>query len=300
LTLDYEQLDANGNVVRDWGASAPTQAGSYKVIASFAGSADYTGGSASATFTITPATLTVTGITASDKVYDASKTATLNTSSAKLVGVVTNDTVTLSTSDATGTFASQDVGNGITVTISGLTIGGAQVGDYVLTQPATTANITPAAITVTADAESKTVGDADPKLGYTITSGSLVNGDSFSGALTRLAGEDVGAYPITHGTLALNDNYTLTFVGSVFQIVAKTGVEIDQSASAALPGTTETTITAATDDLTATATGTVGTVSVLDYSGNPSQTGSLPRDPDTSTCTSIRPAAARTGSRNSN
>jgi len=36
-------------------------------------------------------------------------------------------------------------------------------------------------ITVTADAKSKTYGDADPALTYQITSGSLVTGDSFNG-----------------------------------------------------------------------------------------------------------------------
>ena len=40
------------------------------------------------------------------------------------------------------------MGTGITVTVAGLTISGAQAGDYTLTQPTTTANITPAALTV--------------------------------------------------------------------------------------------------------------------------------------------------------
>ena len=61
------------------------------------------------------------------------------------------DTVTLDTSGATGTFASQDVGNGITVTVAGLALGGAQASDYALTQPTTTANITPATLTVSTD-----------------------------------------------------------------------------------------------------------------------------------------------------
>ena len=55
-------------------------------------------------------------------------------------------------------------------------------------------------------------------LTYQITSGSLVAGDGFSGALTRAAGEAVGSYAIQQGTLALNSNYTLTFVGTNFTI----------------------------------------------------------------------------------
>src|SRR5207244_3869232 len=99
------------------------------------------------TANITPATLTVTGVTASSKVYDGTTKATLNTASAALVGVVAGDTVTLSTTGAIGTFASKDVGNGITVTVTGLTLGGAQAADYKLTQPTTTANITAATLT---------------------------------------------------------------------------------------------------------------------------------------------------------
>src|SRR5204862_519955 len=77
------------------------------------------------------------------------------------------------------------------------------------------ANLTIAAraITVTADAKSKTYGDADPALTYQLTSGSLVTGDSFAGGLTRVAGENVGSYAITQGTLALS-NYTLSYVGA--------------------------------------------------------------------------------------
>ena len=57
--------------------------------------------------------------------------------------------MTLGTGGAAGAFASKDVGQGITVSVTGLTIGGAQAGDYTLTQPTTTANITAARLTVT-------------------------------------------------------------------------------------------------------------------------------------------------------
>ncbi len=60
LTLDYQQLDANGNVIADLGATAPTQAGSYLVTVSFAGSTDYAAASTSTTFTISQATPTLT------------------------------------------------------------------------------------------------------------------------------------------------------------------------------------------------------------------------------------------------
>jgi len=51
-----------------------------------------------------------------------------------------------------------------------------------------------------------------------VTSGTLVTGDTFSGALSRAAGENVGTYAIGQGTLALSTNYTLTYVGADFTI----------------------------------------------------------------------------------
>jgi len=102
---------------------------------------------AAATGNITPATLTVSGITAANKVYDATSKATLNVGAANLAGLFAGDSVTLSTAGATGTFAGKDVGNDITVTVSGATITGAQAADYQLSQPTTTANITPASLT---------------------------------------------------------------------------------------------------------------------------------------------------------
>ena len=49
------------------------------------------------TANITPKLLTTTGITAENKIYDGTTAATLNTSSASLVGVIPGDTVTLNT-----------------------------------------------------------------------------------------------------------------------------------------------------------------------------------------------------------
>src|SRR5204862_149397 len=91
---------------------------------------------------ITGKALTVSGITASNKLYDGNTTATLNTTSAALVGIVSGDTVTLGTGSAAGAFVTAAVGTGKTVTVSGLTIGGASTGNYTLTPPTTTADIT--------------------------------------------------------------------------------------------------------------------------------------------------------------
>ena len=101
------------------------------------------------TASITPAVITVTGVTASNKVYNGNTSAILNTGSALLAGVVSGDAVSLVSTGATGTFNNKNAGTGKTVTVSGLSISGADSGNYTLTQPVTTANITTATLTVT-------------------------------------------------------------------------------------------------------------------------------------------------------
>src|SRR5207244_407537 len=96
--------------------------------------------------------------------------------------------------------------------------------NYNLTFVSANLTINKRPITITADAKSKTYGDADSALTYQVTSGSLKSGDSITGSLTRDAGENVGTYAITQGTLAISDgnggnNYNLTFVGSLLTII---------------------------------------------------------------------------------
>ncbi|WP_198315816.1 MBG domain-containing protein [Chitinophaga tropicalis] len=76
-------------------------------------------------------------------------------------------------------------------------------------------------ITVTANAQSKTYGDADPALTYTFTP-ALVAGDAFTGTLSRAAGENIGAYAINQNTLALSGNYILNYTGADLTIGTKT------------------------------------------------------------------------------
>ena len=70
---------------------------------------------ASTTANITAKTLTVSGITSSDKSYDGSTSATLVTSNILYTGLVNGDSFTGS---YTGTFDNKNVGTGKTVTIS--------------------------------------------------------------------------------------------------------------------------------------------------------------------------------------
>ena len=75
------------------------------------------------------------------------------------------------------------------------------------------------AITVTADDTSKIYGDT-ASLSYKVTSGTLVNGDTLSGALASdgaAATADAADYLITRGTLA-NSNYAISFVNGNLQV----------------------------------------------------------------------------------
>jgi Fibronectin type III domain. len=90
--------------------------------------------------------------------------------------------------------------------------------------------INPAPLMVTADAgQNKVYGSADPALAFDATGFAPGDDESIlTGALARAPGEDVGAYPITRGTLDAGPNYAITFTGADFSITpaAITGVTL--------------------------------------------------------------------------
>ncbi len=202
----------SGSLVR----SAGQNVGSYSISqGSLADQLGYqTSFSAGHSFTITPATLTVSGTSAASKIYDGNTVATV--SGGTLSGVVTGDTVTLGQS---GSFDTRDVGTGKTVTAA-FSLGGSGASNYVLASSSatTTADITPKALTVAANAASKVYDNnaaTDPSLAYA-TSG-LVSGDSLTGTLSRAGGQNAGSYAIGQGSLA-NGNYSIAFTGNTFSI----------------------------------------------------------------------------------
>ena len=85
----------------------------------------YTTNTGTATVTVNRKTVTVSGITAKDKVYDGTTDATLDCSNAKFYGILENDTLTVA---AKGMFEKADIGEQ-KVTISDLTLGGASAAN---------------------------------------------------------------------------------------------------------------------------------------------------------------------------
>ena len=157
---------------------------------------------------ITPAPLTVTGVTAANKVYDGTTSATINTAGATLHGVLAGDTgdVTLVASGASGAFADKAVGNNKPVTVSGLSLGGSAAGNYTLTQPTLTANITPAGLAISGLAASSRVYDGTTVA--TITGTPVATGVIGSDAVA-LSGSASGAF----GDKAVGNNKPVTVSG---------------------------------------------------------------------------------------
>ncbi len=163
----------------------------------------------SLTGNILPAELILAGADANDKVYNGTNDAEIT---GTLTGVVAGDTVTYT---GTGTFASANVGTGIAVT-STATLGGADAGNYYLTQPTgTTADITAKALTVTANAENKQYDGLNSAVITVTAINGVVEGDdvSVTGGGTFADAAVANNKPVTANLTLTGDdagNYTLT------------------------------------------------------------------------------------------
>jgi surface protein len=100
--------------------------------------------------------------------------------------------------------------------------------NYAITFTGAKFTINPAPLTVTATAETITVGET-PKLAYKITTGELFGTDKLSGKLTANITK-VGTNDILQGTLSAGDNYDLTFVPAKLTVKAATTGLLHQSA----------------------------------------------------------------------
>ncbi|MEQ6124971.1 Ig-like domain-containing protein, partial [Pseudotenacibaculum sp. MALMAid0570] len=172
---------------------------------------------------ITGIALTITGLTGDNKVYDGTTAGTAS-GTATLSGVLGGDDVSLSGSGVF-TFASANVGTGITITTSGFTLSGADAGKYTLTQPTLSGDITAATLTVvgltgdnkvydgtTAGSASGTatlsgvIGADDVVLGgspvFTFASANVGTGITINTSGYTISGTDSGNYTLTQPTLS--------------------------------------------------------------------------------------------------
>jgi len=198
-----------------------------------------TGGLAS-NYTFTSGTQTanitalgITGsITAANKVYDATDVATI--SGRSLTGVLGTDTV--SYSGGAASFANKNVGNGKTVTGTGLVLAGADAGNYTVNSSATTtADITALGITGNITADNKVYDQTNTAtiltrsltgvLGTDVVSYSggtatfsdknVASGKTVSGSGLSLAGADAGNYTVNASATTTADITALGITGSI-------------------------------------------------------------------------------------
>lgn len=178
---------------------------------------------------ITPAQLTISGLSANNKVYDTNTNATLG-GTASLAGILGSDSVNLSGSATTGTFADKNVADGksVTANLSGLSLAGADAGNYQINgvTSALSANITPVTLTVTANNASKTYdgqaysgGNGVSYSGFVGSENSNVLGGTLAYGGASQGASNAGTYAITpSGLSANNGNYTLSYVNGTLTI----------------------------------------------------------------------------------
>ena len=185
--------------------------GTYAISATLAPAgvlANYNITNTGANFAITAMPITVTATAGQTKVYGASNPASYTYSSSP-TGLLANGQ-TVSFTGALDRAVGENVGT--TYAIGQGTLANS---NYTITYSGANFAITAMPIAVTATAgQSKVYGALDPTFAYTsVPTGTLANGQtvSFTGALDRAAGENVGNWAIGQGSLA-NSNYAITYV----------------------------------------------------------------------------------------
>lgn len=175
---------------------------------------EYATATGTATVTVNRKTVTVSGITASDKDYDGNTNVVLDYSAVTLGGVLENDTLTVT---ATGTLESAGVGEQQKVKISNFKLGGDSAANYVLAesgnQTETTATITAKKVTVTITSNGGTYGSI---VAAAANLSGAVEGDNVPVTLTYTGNDynsttvpvNAGSYTVT-ASIA-DSNYVLT------------------------------------------------------------------------------------------
>ena len=225
------------------------------------------------------------------KVYDGTLAVTnLTSANYALSGVMGSDDVVL-TGPATGTYATANVGTGITVTSStGLALSGAQASNYYLTNTQATGPIgiiTPAPLTVTTTAVTKSYDGTTSAAGSaTLASGTLYTNvgtgvqDSLSGGTFAFTDPNAGAgnKTVTVGGVTVSDgngggNYTITYANNTTSTITPAQLTYTSNPVSSIYGSTpssfsgtvtgfvngDTLATATTGTLTFTSTATPST-----------------------------------------
>ncbi len=201
-------------------AATATVAGSpYDIVPSGAtgtGLGNYNISYANGVLIVNQKTLTVTANNASKTYGD---TVSFAGTEFGATGLVNGDTVTGVTLTSAGSAATASVaGSPYDLVPSAAT--GTGLGNYNISYANGSLTVDKRSVTITAEPKSKTVGQSDPALTFTVAGLGLVNGDTLT--LTRALGEAAGTYAISIGAFPASANYNVTYVGADLTITAAT------------------------------------------------------------------------------
>jgi trimeric autotransporter adhesin len=212
-TLTYNSIGlVNGDVL---GGSLTTLAntvsnvGTYAINQGSLANSNYAISYSGALLSVTPRPLTITGDSFS-RIYGDVNPALTFTSN----GLVNGDTLT----GSLATVANNLSNVGRYAINQGSVVASA---NYSISYNAGSLAITPRALTITANAQTRLYGDTNPA--FTFGSNGLVNGDTISGSLTSSATvlSNVGSYGIAQGGLSASANYSLIFNPANLTITAR-------------------------------------------------------------------------------
>jgi hypothetical protein len=217
--------------------AAATVPGNYSGNVAVSGGDATTQNVATVQSTVAKKTLSVTGITGANKVYDGTTTASVTGSAALSGTLVGSDAVTLGGSPSFN-FADANVGTGKTITATGYALEGAQASRYEITQPSgLTADITQKGLTITG--ASATNRAYDGSLTVAITGGTLLGVETGDVANVTLGGSPTGSVV----SADVGDGKAVTVTGfsisgsaaSNYSLAQPTGLTVNITGAQSLP-----------------------------------------------------------------
>jgi len=183
--ITYSSTDTSVATVDSSGQVTIHKVGSAIITAEKAADTVYAHAQTDYTLTVAPKPVTITGLSATNKVYDGTTDATV-TGTAEIDGKIADDD--LSVVAGTAEFEDKDAGTGKTVTFSGWSLDGADAGNYSLSaQPASaTANITAKSVTITGLSAANKQYDGTTKA--TVSGTAVISGKVSTDTVTVSAG----------------------------------------------------------------------------------------------------------------
>ncbi|MBR5337893.1 MAG: InlB B-repeat-containing protein [Lachnospiraceae bacterium] len=170
--------------------TVPKKGGKYYIKAKVAETGQYKGGSAVSEFTIAGKPVTVTGITAIDRKYEAGNLKVSLSGGEITSGLLDGETATVDLTEAYGTMADADAGENKPITVTGVKLGGANGSNYSVSEQPTgvTVNIAKAPSPVNISGKASVI-----KGGKTLDLSSFVKMNGATGAVGyAISGEDKG------------------------------------------------------------------------------------------------------------